>query len=122
MSTTLAWLPVEYSTGCFIYMVTHLDINPVQQGLTSVIAVPHYQVGKIVFSKHLTPHAIHQTTFNVQRKRLSFFPKMMKFSGVQRLSFISLLTLFSVLKTLVNLISMMDCTCKILFLSLTIKL
>ena len=36
MSTTPAWLPKEYSTGYFIQMVTHPDINPVQQGLTSV--------------------------------------------------------------------------------------
>ena len=36
MSTTPAWLPKQYSTGCFIPMVTHPDINPVQQGLTSV--------------------------------------------------------------------------------------
>ena len=36
MSTTPAWLPKKYSTGYFIPMVTHPDINPVQQGLTSV--------------------------------------------------------------------------------------
>ena len=36
MSTTPACLPKEYSTGYFIEMVTHPDINPVQQGLTSV--------------------------------------------------------------------------------------
>ena len=37
MSATPAWLPKEYSTGYYyIEMVTHRDINPVQQGLTSV--------------------------------------------------------------------------------------
>ena len=34
--TTPAWLPKKYSTGCFNQMVTHPDINPVQQSLTSV--------------------------------------------------------------------------------------
>ena len=34
--TTPAWLPKQYSTGYFIHMVTHPDINPVQQSLTSV--------------------------------------------------------------------------------------
>ena len=32
MSTTPALLPKEYSTGYFIEVVTHPDINPVQQG------------------------------------------------------------------------------------------
>ena len=41
MSTAPAWLPKEYSTRYFIEMVTHPDINPIQQGIYCWLCNPN---------------------------------------------------------------------------------